>query len=224
MWLLALLWRMSPFSPECWTKVVLQERAVVGSVYRPPWRYSVVQCYPNSVICHNENHLHSTLCRAHFLWMRGTGILPFIWLKFHVWFIRASPGFVHSDDSSKKVVAFPLVLVQQGLCDYIVVALLHLVNFMGYPTCCKFAVTQNMEQFCDILKTSAANSCAVKLQSASSREARSCSPCGFVLHGICLYLECFNPLCHMLHAVPEIIVYYDLMPLQFWSRHVALVL
>ena len=66
------------FSPERWTKVALQEHAVVGSDYRLPWRYSVVQYYPISAICHIEHHLHSTLCRAHFLWTRITGMLPFI--------------------------------------------------------------------------------------------------------------------------------------------------
>ena len=34
--------QVSSFSPERWTKVVLQERAVVCSVYSLPWRYSVV--------------------------------------------------------------------------------------------------------------------------------------------------------------------------------------
>ena len=58
------------FSPERWTKVVLQECAVVSSVYCLPWRYSMVQFYLIIVICHSEHHLHSTLCRAHFLWIR----------------------------------------------------------------------------------------------------------------------------------------------------------
>ena len=51
--------QVSSFSPERWTKVVLQERAVVGSVYSLPWRYSVVQCYSIIVLRHNEYHLHS---------------------------------------------------------------------------------------------------------------------------------------------------------------------
>ena len=49
-------------------------------------------------------------------------------------------------DSSKKVVTFHLVPVQQGLCDCIAVPLLHLWNFMGYPMRCKFSVTQNVVQ------------------------------------------------------------------------------
>ena len=66
------------FSPECWKKVVLQVHTVVGSIYHMPWKYCVVQYYPIGVIHRNEHHLHSTLCRAHFLWMRRTGMLPFI--------------------------------------------------------------------------------------------------------------------------------------------------
>ena len=81
----------------------------------------MVQYYPINIIGHNE-YLHSILCRAHILWTRRTGMLPFIRLAFQVWFVRASPGFVHSDDSTKKVVNFPLVAVQQGICDCIAVA------------------------------------------------------------------------------------------------------
>ena len=36
---------VSSFSPESWTKVVLQECAVEDSVYRLPYRYSAVQYY-----------------------------------------------------------------------------------------------------------------------------------------------------------------------------------
>ena len=82
--------------------------------------------------------------RAYFLSTRRTGMLPFIWLELQVWFVWASLGFVHGDNSSKEVVTFPLVPVQQGMCDCIAVALLHLRNFMGYPT--RFAVTQNVVQ------------------------------------------------------------------------------
>ena len=46
----ALYHQVSSFSPECWMKVVLQEHAVVGSVYCLPWRYSMVQYYPIVVI------------------------------------------------------------------------------------------------------------------------------------------------------------------------------
>ena len=51
---------LSP-SLELWTTVVLQEYAVVESVYHLPWRYSMVQYYAINVICHNEHHLQSTL-------------------------------------------------------------------------------------------------------------------------------------------------------------------
>ena len=99
--------QVSLFSPEHWTKVVLKEWAVVGNVYHLPWRYNAVQYYPINVICHNKHHFHSTLCRAHFLWMRRTGMFPFIWLAFQIWFIWVSPDFLHSNDSSKEVVTFP---------------------------------------------------------------------------------------------------------------------
>ena len=85
------------------------------------------QCLPSAVIPYNEHYFHSTLCRAPILWTK-IGMLRFIWLAFQVWFVWASPGFVHSDDSSKKVVTFSLVPVQQE------VLFLHLGNFMGYPT------------------------------------------------------------------------------------------
>ena len=65
------------FSRDCWKNVVLQEHAVVGSVYCLSWSYSVMQYYPINVIHHNEHHLHSTLCRAHF-------------------FRRGEPGWFHS--------------------------------------------------------------------------------------------------------------------------------
>ena len=58
------------------------------------WRYSVLKYYPINAIRHNEHHLRSLLCRAHFL---------FIWLAFQVWFVWVNPGFVYSDGSSKKV-------------------------------------------------------------------------------------------------------------------------
>ena len=55
---------MSSFSPERWTNVVLLNRTVEGSVYGLPWRYSVVQYYPITVIIDNENHLDRTLCKG----------------------------------------------------------------------------------------------------------------------------------------------------------------
>ena len=56
--------QVSSFSSEHWTKVVLLELAVLSSIYSLPRRYSVVQHYLISVICHNEYHLHSILYRA----------------------------------------------------------------------------------------------------------------------------------------------------------------
>ena len=73
-------------------------------------------------------------------------MLALISFKFQVWFVQASTGLVHSDVSSKKIATFPLVPVQQDLCDCIAVPLLQLGNFMGYPTRRKFAVTQNVVQ------------------------------------------------------------------------------
>ena len=84
--------QVSSFCPERSTKVVLQERAVLDSVYRLPWRYGVVQNYPIIVIRHNEHHLHSTLCRT----------LPFIWLAFQGRFLWTCPSFVLSDDSVQE--------------------------------------------------------------------------------------------------------------------------
>ena len=70
--------QVSSFSPESWTKMVQQELAVVGSVYRLPWRYSVVQYYLINVIRNSEHHLRSIMRRAHFIWTRRTGMLLFI--------------------------------------------------------------------------------------------------------------------------------------------------
>ena len=66
------------FSPECWTKMITEETAVVRSIYCLSLRDSVVQYHSINVICHNEHRLHITLCRAHFLWTRGARMLPFI--------------------------------------------------------------------------------------------------------------------------------------------------
>ena len=133
-------------SPECWTKMITEEIAVVGSVYCLSLRDSVVQYHFINVICHNEHCLHITLCRAHFLQMRGARMLPFIWLSLQMWFVRASPSFVQSDDPSKEVITFPLLLVQQVLCSCIPLPLLYLRQCMGYPMCSNFAVAKNVVQ------------------------------------------------------------------------------
>ena len=60
---------------------------------------------------------------------------------------------VHDSSSSSVTPSLPCheerwgsVLVQNGLCDCIVVSLLHLWNFLGYPIRCKFGVSQNIVQ------------------------------------------------------------------------------
>ena len=127
-------------------EVGAKERFSCRQRLRLPWSYSVMQYYSTNVIRKYWYHRNSTLCRAHVFWTRRTGMLPLTSLAFLDLFVWASPGFVHSDDSSKKVFTFPLVPVQQGLYGCIAVPLLHIGNFMGYPTRCKFVVTQNVVQ------------------------------------------------------------------------------
>ena len=150
-WLLALSWRMMGFSTTKCRRFLLSAK--------PRWcagTYSSKQRLPSALeIQHGAvsmsyvtmNITSTAHCvGAHFLWTRRTGMLPLIWLAFQIWFVWASPGFVHSDDSSKKVVRFPLVTVQQGLYGCISVPQLHLGNFMVYPTRYEFVVTQNVVQ------------------------------------------------------------------------------
>ena len=113
------------------------------------------------------------MCTTHFLCTRRSRMVPFIWLEFQIWFVWASPGFVHSDDSSKKVVTFPIAPVQQGLCDCVAVSLLHLGNFIGYPKLWKFAVTRNVVQNVEHSFVTYSYFRAVHRRSASIREARS---------------------------------------------------
>ena len=196
---------MPSFSPERWTKVVLQELATVGDVYPLPWRYSVVQYYPINVLGHNKHRIHSTLCRAHFRWTRRTGMLSFIWLAFQVWFVWTSPGFVHSDDSFQASRHLPFDTGTTRPVRLHSDAIAASRKFHGVANA--LAVCSNPEcraecgaQFCDILKTSAANSRAVHRLSASNREARSWtvvlrvgSSCTeVVLNGIPAFPECFN--------------------------------
>ena len=82
--------------------------SVVFAIYRGGT--GIVQYYPINVIRYNEHHLHNTLGRAGFLWTRRTGMFPFILLAFLVWLVWESPGFVHCDDLSKKVLTSPLVI------------------------------------------------------------------------------------------------------------------
>ena len=112
--------QMSMFSLELWTKVVLQERAVVGSVYRVPWRFSIT---PLIFIRHTENHLHGTMCRAHYLG-------------------RGEPGLFHLLDSCFKFGSYEGAQVS---CTAMIrrskSSLLHLGNFVEYPTLRKFEAT-----------------------------------------------------------------------------------
>ena len=129
-----------------------------------------------NVIRHNEHHHHSTLCGIQFLRKRRTGMLAFIWLVFKVWFVWASPGFVHSYVSSKKVVTFPLVPVQQGLCDCIAVRLLSEISWGTQRATSLWSPRISSRMWGTVLwhtQTSTANSCAVQRRSASNREARS---------------------------------------------------
>ena len=50
--------QVSSFSPERWTKKVLQERAVAGSVYRLSWRYSSGAVLPHQ--CHTSQWTSSS--------------------------------------------------------------------------------------------------------------------------------------------------------------------
>ena len=136
------------------------------------------------------------------------------------WVVWASPGLVHSDDSSKKVFSFPFVPIQQNMCDSIAVPLLHVGNLMGYPTRCKFEVTQNVVQ--NVKHSFVTYSWLPPLTHAQSIGDQH--PTGKKTAELCF------PLCdmatlhrHMPHAVHgNIRVYYDLVPLQFWSKNVAL--
>ena len=132
----------SPFYPERWTKVVLQERAVVCSVYRLPWRCSITPSMSYATM----NITFTTHCVGCTFFGEENRMLPFIWLAVQVWLVWATAVFVHSDDLSKKVVTFPLVLVQQGLSDCRAVPLLHLGNFIGIQLAATFEVTQNVMQ------------------------------------------------------------------------------
>ena len=161
----------------------------------------MVQYCTISVIRHNEHHLHSTLCRAHF-WTRRTGISPF---DRHFRFGPYERAKV-SSIASKKVI-FSLLPLQQGLCHCIAVPFLRLGKF-GYPTRCKFSVTQNdvqnAEQFRDILRLpllTHAQSIGDEHPAGKQGVQLCCSPHGVVLYGgvltgIPAYPEQFNPSCH----------------------------
>ena len=128
----------------------------------------------------------------------------------HTFFGRGEPGCFHSFDwllefgsykraqvsstvmihPRKSSVSFPLVPIQQGLCYFIAVPLLHLENFMGYPTRRSFAVTQNVVQnvepsfvtYSDPLLTQAQSICDQHPTRKQGVELYS-SPCEVVLYG-----------------------------------------
>ena len=181
------------FSPERWTKVALQELALVGSVYRLLWRYNVVQYYPISVIRHNEHHLHSKLCRARFLWTRVTGMLPFIWLAFQVWCVWTSPGFAIATICPKM--SSPSFLYQSNkACRLHSGTIVALGNFMGYPKCWKRFRNPECRaecgaQFCDTLRLplfTRAHSISDHHPTGKQELDLCCSPRGIVLYGGCL--------------------------------------
>ena len=137
-------------------------------------------------------------------------------------FGRGEPGYFHSFDwcfkfgsyeqvqvSSKKVVTFPLVPVQQGLWDCIMVLLMHLGNFMGYPTRCKFAVTHNIVQnversfvtYSRLQLLNHAQSICDQHPTGKQGVELCCSPREVVLYGGCpegypAFPERFNPSCY----------------------------
>ena len=166
-------------------------------------------------------------------------MLPSIWLVFEIWFVWASPGFVHSDDSSKKVVTFTLIQVQQGLHSGTIVALR---KFHGTSNALQFCGNPECRAKCDILPLpllTHAKSIGYQHPTRKQWVKLCCSRRGVILYGDsperhpCLprTLWPIVPLCdiamlhrHMLRVFPEIIlVYYNLVPLQFWSRNVVLV-
>ena len=197
------------FSPECWTKVVLQEHAVIGSVYHLSWRYSVVIHYPISVICPNEHQLHSTLCRTHFLWARKTGMLPFIWLTFQVWFVckwaqvsfilmicprKSSPSLWYCSTRPVQLYSDAIVAPRKfhGVSNALQVC--------SNPEC----RAECGVQFCDILQLpllTHRHSSVISMQRGSKELncvvlhlGSSCME--VVLNGIPAFPEHFNPSCH----------------------------
>ena len=98
--------------------------------------------------------------------------------------------FLHEPQHLLTAVSEDTTPVQQGQCDGIAVPLLHLGNFMKYPTRGKFAVThnivQNVEHSCDILRLPL----ITHAQSIGDKHSRGkqgvelfCSPRGVVLYG-----------------------------------------
>ena len=98
---------VSLFSPERWMKVVLQEHAVEGSLGGRAW-CSIIPSMSYATM----NITFTAHCVGCTFLDEENRMLPYIWLTFQVWFIWASPGFVHTDNSSRKVIIFLLVLVQ----------------------------------------------------------------------------------------------------------------
>ena len=181
-WLLELSWSIIGFCTTNRRRFLLSPCDYDRSVYRLPWRYSITHI---NVIRHNELHFHSTLSWAHFIWMSTIGMLPFNWLAFQVWFLWASPDFVHSDDSSKKVVIFPLVPIQQGLCGASVASrkfhgVSNVLQVCGNPEC--------GAQFCDILRLpllTHAQSISNQHPTGKQGDELCCSSRGVVLYACC---------------------------------------
>ena len=143
-------------------------------------------------------------CVGRILWMR-TGKFAFIWLAFQVWFVWATPGFDQSDDSSKKVVTFPLVPLQQSLCDFLAVPLLYLGVSNSLKVCGNLECRAEFEaQFCDIIRLpllTHVQSIGDQHPTGKQGVGMCCSPCEVVLYGSCSeWHPClpgrFSPSCH----------------------------
>ena len=164
-----------------------------------------------------------------------------------MWFVRASPSFIQSDNPSKEVITFPLVPVQQVLCNCVPLPLLHLGTVYGVPNVLQFCGSQECRAecgawFCGICvpqQLTPVKSIDVR-HPAKKQGAHMCG-CqnGVVLNDGCpewnpslhRTISPIMPLCdvakqyhHMLLAVLENrFVHYDLVQLQFFSRSDGLV-
>ena len=160
------------------------------------WTCSSKQPLPSvlevNIIRHNH-HLHSTLFRVHFLWMRRTGMLPFTWLAFPVWFICERPGFVHSDEfvQESRQLPFgtdPIRQVRQRSGAIVAARKCH-----GVPNALQVCAnpeypTEYGAQFCDILRLPLlTHAQCINNQHPAGKQGveQCCSPRGVILHGGC---------------------------------------
>ena len=148
-WLLALSWRMMGFRivvfSRARTKVLLQERAAVDNVYHYAFEVEhgavlTHQCHTPQWTSPSQHIVQGALSLDEESRDVSIHLIDFSILV-HIW---VSSGFVHSNDSSKKVVIFSLVPVQQGLCGCIAVPLLHL----GISWCIQHAASLRKPECC----------------------------------------------------------------------------